>query len=267
MSRLGWSSYWITGAGSGIGRALAVQLAGPQRRLVLSGRRKSALEDVARVCRDSGAEVEVLPFDLVDEDERIRAVDHLAESKRLPEVLINNAGVSQRSSAVNTSWEVHRTIMDVNFTAAVHLTKMVLPHLITGNNGCVLTVSSIAGLLTSPLRSTYNAAKAAQISYFRTLRNELYRTGVLVSVALPGFVRTDVSRNALQGDGSRYGTLDPNQAGGISPEQAAAEIIAGLSRQRGIIRTGIPLKGRIILLLERLVPALADVILRSAEVR
>ncbi len=265
--RLPWNSYWITGAGSGIGRALALHLSATGRRLVLSGRRRDALEETAAMCRGYGAEVENLPVDLADEADRVRAYRHLVESAALPEAVFHNAGISQRSYAADTEFSVDKAIHEVNFVAPVHLTKLLLPHMIEENRGCIVAVSSLAGLLAAPLRSAYNAAKAAQISYFRTLRNELHDTGVLVAVALPGFVRTDVSRNALTGNGAPYGTMDPNQESGITPGDAAAAIIAGVERRKPIISTGLSIRGRVILAIERFSPSLADAILRSREVR
>jgi short-subunit dehydrogenase len=264
---LPWRSFWITGAGSGIGRALALKVAKTGLKLVLSGRRVEPLEEVGRNCRDQGADVEVLPFDLADQEARERAFHTLADSSSVPEVLINNAGVSQRSPATATSFAVERLIQEVNFTAGVHLTKLVLPHLVAADGGCILAVSSIAGRLAAPLRSSYNAAKAAQIAYYRTLGNELFGTGILVAVAIPGFVRTEVSLNALDGDGKAYGEMDPNQAGGISPERAAEDILAGLFRGKRMIYTGVSLKGKVMLALERISPGAADRILRSVEVK
>ncbi len=264
---LPWRSFWITGAGSGIGKALALNLAAAGRNLVLSGRRVEALEEVGRRCRDQGADIEIHPFDLSDDDARVGTFSRLAQRGMVPEVLVNNAGVSQRSPATDTSFEVDKMIQEVNFTAGVHLTKLILPYLVAADKGCILSVSSIAGHLASPLRSSYNAAKAAQIQYFRTLGNELFHTGILIAVVIPGFVRTDISRNALQGDGSRYGEMDPNQRGGISPERAAADIVSGLARRKRMIYTGISLKGKVMLTLERFVPSLADRVLRSVEVK
>ena len=231
--------------------------------MVLSGRSEERLAEVAAVCRERGARVELVAFDLADHNQREAAVRELEARGVIPEVLINNAGVSQRAEALETDIAVDRRVMEVNFFSAVHLTKAVLPAMRTNETGCIVAVSSIAGLLPSKMRSAYNAAKAAQISFFRTLGNELHRSGVGVSIVLPGFVRTEVSRNALRGDGGLHGVLDPNQAGGITPERAAADIVRELSRGKRVILTGIPLKVRLVIVLARIWPGAADNILRS----
>ena len=260
---------WITGAGSGLGEALALNIAanGAARvTLVLSGRRRTQLEGVGQRCAALGATVQILPVDLADPDSRKAALVELQRQGIRPETLINNAGVSQRAPAEETSCDVDRRLMEVNYLAAVELTKAVLPGMIAAGRGRICAVSSVAALIPVPQRSGYNAAKAAQWAFFRTLANELSGRGIQVTTAIPGFVRTDISRNAHTGDGKAWGGMDRNQAGGISPEQAAGEILRGMRRGRTVVYTGLDLRLRTSLLLHRLAPALLDRILRNAEV-
>lgn len=262
-----WRCIWITGASSGIGAALARELAASDRTLILSGRSKERIEQVAAGCRERGAVAVPLVFDIADAAERHSALAELAERGLQPDMLVNNAGISQRGTVADTDVGVDRRIMEVDYLAAVELTKSLLPGMLQRGSGCVVAVSSVAGLAPVPLRSSYNAAKAAQLAFFGTLGNECVARGVQVSLVIPGFVRTEVSRNALKPDGSASGRMDPNQAGGISPERAARDIAAGIRRGRRRIKTGITARLRIMLLLARLAPGLLDRILQNTEVR
>lgn len=262
-----WSTVWITGASSGIGRALAIALAQSGRHVCISGRTTQRLEEVAHACREKGSAVEIVPFDIGAESDRAEAIDTLRSRGIVPDLLINNAGVSQRDEAVDTDFSIDRTIMEVNYLGAVHLTKAVLPEMIKRGEGTVAVVSSIAGFLPSRLRSSYNAAKAAQIAFFRTLRNEVARRGVTISIVIPGFVRTEVSQNAFRGDGIRHGQLDANQAKGIDPAQAADEIVDALARRKRVIYTGVPVGVRVFMSIGRVAPRLIDRVLQKVTVQ
>ena len=264
---LPWRSYWITGASSGIGAALARLIAAPGRRLYLSGRSAERLTEVAEDCRAAGAVAETIAFDMADGNERDRIVRMIRRGELSPDVLINNAGVSQRGYAAQTATSVDRMLMEVNYLAAVEFTKAVLPAMLAGGRGCIVAVSSVAGLVPVPLRSGYNAAKASQLAFFGTLANELADSGVCVSLVIPGFVRTAVSLNALTEDGSASAAMDPNQANGISPERAARDIVRGLERRRTRIATGMTARLRVMLFLSRFAPAMLDRILRNVSVR
>jgi dehydrogenase/reductase SDR family protein 7B len=264
---LRWKSFWITGASSGIGAALAGHLAGPGTFLILSGRSRERLEMVATKCRDGGSDVRVVPFDMDDAAERTAAIAEVLGFDRIPEVLVNNAGVSQRGRADETDPSVDRRIMEVDYLAGVELTKALLPSMVQRGDGCIIAVSSVAGLAPIPLRSSYNAAKSAQIAFFGTLRNELSRSGVQVNVVIPGFVRTEVSVNALSGDGTPTGVMDPNQDGGIDPVEAARDIVRGVAADRRRIYTGFTRRLWVMAALSRLVPGILDQVLQKAEVR
>lgn len=266
------SVLWITGASSGIGAALAEACAARGAAgLVLSGRSQDRLDAVAERCRSAGGSamtVETLPFDAGNPRERAAALAKLESSTIIPHVLVNNAGVSQRGLALDTAFSVDRDIMEVDFLASLELTKGVLPGMLRRGGGTVLVVSSVAGLIPAPLRSGYNAAKAAQIAFFATLANELAlaRSPVRVVTVVPGFVRTSISENAIGVDGTPWGRMDPNQAGGIRAERAAADIIAGVRRGRRMILTGVPGRLRFAMILRRLAPTVLDSILRRVRV-
>jgi short-subunit dehydrogenase len=258
---------WITGASSGIGAALAeayAREAGTD--LILSGRSRERLEAVIGRCRAAGARVERLLFDAGIPSERNRTVDGLSSRGVVPDIIINNAGISQRGYAADTTFSIDRDIMEVDYLAAIHLTKAVLPGMIERGSGIVVAVSSVAGFIPAPRRSAYNAAKAAQIAFFRTLSNELEGTAIQVTTVIPGFVRTRISENALDSRGETWGRLDDNQAGGISPERAARDILHGISAGRRVIYTGISPRLRIALILNRLAPVMLDRILQRGKV-
>lgn len=258
---------WITGASSGIGAALAEEYARqPDVELILSGRSRERLEAVAGRCRTLGAPVERLLFDAAVPAERSRTVAGVASRTLVPDILINNAGVSQRGYAVETAFSIDRDILEIDYLTTVELTKAVLGGMIERGSGIVVAVSSVAGYLPAPRRSAYNAAKAAQIAFYRTLANELAGTGIQVTTVIPGFVRTGISENALDGRGEAWGRMDANQAAGISPERAARDIVRGISRGRRVIYSGISPRLRFALTLNRLAPMVLDGILRRGKV-
>jgi dehydrogenase/reductase SDR family member 7B len=228
------TTVWVTGASSGIGRALALEMGRRGARLILSGRRREALEDVAR---EIEGESLVVDFEATEESATLAAAQQAMAWHGGVDLLVNNAGISQRSLALDTPMAVYRTLMEVDFFAPLRLTQLVLPGMIARRSGHVAIVSSLAGKIGTPLRSGYCAAKHACVGYFDALRAEVEAAyGIAVSVILPGSVQTDVAVNALSADGSRRGVTDVNIAGGMAAEEAARRIADGLeSRQREIV--------------------------------
>lgn len=218
---------FVTGASSGIGEALAVELSKRGARVILSGRRKDALENVAKACI---GETLVLPFEATDYDALPKAVDTALSWKGGVDLLVNNAGVSQRSLAVDTGFDVYRRIMEVDFFAPLRLTQLVLPSMIERKSGHIVIISSVAGKVGAPLRTAYCAAKHACVGYYDALRAETEKAyGVGVSVVTPGSVRTNVARNAMTGDGRARGRSDENIDNGMAPEKAAKIILDGVA--------------------------------------
>lgn len=218
---------WITGASSGIGEALAREAAARGAALILSGRRVEALN---RVAQDIGGDTLVLPFEATDYDALPEVMEAALAWRGGIDLLINNAGVSQRSLAVDTRFEVYRDLMEIDFFAPLRLTQLVLPDMIARGGGHIAVISSVAGKVGTPLRTGYSAAKHACIGYFDALRAELEAAcGIRVTTIMPGYVQTNVSANALTGDGSPLGTTDGNIAAGIDPAVAARAIVEGLA--------------------------------------
>lgn len=252
---------WITGAGSGIGRALAMEYASVDTRLILSGRTEERLQETAELCRSRGAEVEILGMDLGDSESRARAISTIGN--RPIDILINNAGISQREKTWNTEFSVDHYLMEVNYLAGVHLTKAVLPGMRERGFGRIVGVSSISGIAGAPLRSAYGASKAAQIIFYSSLHNELVGSGVSAHVVIAGFVRTDVSLHALRGDGNRHGKMDDIQSVGRSPEEAANQIRRGIEGGVLRIRTGLTPTVRLFFFLQRFFPRILDLMLQK----
>ena len=216
---------WITGASSGIGAALARGLAAQGARLVLSGRNVAALEAVAADC----GEVLVLPFESTDFAAIAPAVqqawDWSANSSGGIDLLVNNAGISQRSRAQETGFGVYQQVIAVDLLAPIALTQALLPRMVARGSGRIAMISSIAGKVGVPMRTAYCAAKFGLAGYGDALRAEVAHLGLQVHNIYPGSVRTDVSRNALTADGNKRGVSDKVIDNGIEPAVAVAQMI------------------------------------------
>lgn len=219
---------WITGASSGIGEALASIFLREGAKVILSGRR---VEELLRVAAQAPERTLVLPFDTTD----FAALDGVVERAwswcgRIDR-LINNAGVSQRSLALDTHFDVYRQLIEVDYLAPVALTQKLLPLMVARRSGHIAVVSSVAGKVGTPLRAGYCGAKHAVIGYFDALRAEVEQAyGIHVSVILPGSVKTSVAIHSLEGDGSARGRSDDNIEHGMDVDVAARLILDGLKK-------------------------------------
>jgi short-subunit dehydrogenase len=228
---------WITGASSGIGEAAAHAFAREGARLVLSSRRAAELERVRRACPRPDEHL-VVPLDLARSESFPPIVaDVLARVSHI-DVLLNNGGVSQRSLVVNASAEVERSLMEVNYFGPVALTKAVLPSMLARRAGRIVVVSSVSGYVGTPGRSTYCAAKHALHGYFDSLRAEVWKQNVGVTLVCPGYVQTAVSDNALGPQGEKHGRTDATHVGGLTPEECARAIVHATARGKNEIHLG-----------------------------
>ncbi|QNM98002.1 SDR family oxidoreductase [Chitinimonas koreensis] len=255
---------WITGASSGIGEALAYALAERGATLVLSARRQAELERVRAACARPEAHWS-LPLDLAEIDTlAARAAEVEARFGRV-DLLINNAGLSQRSLARDTVLAVDRRLIEVDYLGTVALTKAVLPGMLARRSGHLVAVTSLVGKFGTPMRSSYAAAKHALHGFFDSLRAELWRDGIRVSLVCPGFIKTNLSYVALTADGSPQGKMDYAQQHGIEPAECARRILAGLERGRDEIYVAQP-RELLAVYLKRFAPGLFARILRKARV-
>lgn len=230
-------TWWITGASSGIGAALAEALAAKGARLILSGRNVAALEEVKKRVQ---TDVLLAPFEATDFERIPSIVDEVwawaaARGGRV-DGLVNNAGISQRSLAVETKFDVYQKIIAVDLLAPIALTQAVLPRMVAAGGGDIVGISSVAGIVGSPLRSAYSAAKFGLIGYHDSVRAETAHQGVRVLVVAPGSVRTNVSKNALDAHAHARGVSDAAIDNGMAPELAATRILDALqSGERELI--------------------------------
>lgn len=253
---------WITGASSGIGAGLVRECSGRGADVVATARDENALRRVAGSCP---APVHVLPADLTDLDGLPGLVDSANRILGGVDALFLNAGVSQRATAVETSREVAERILTLNLLAPIELARLVLPGMIARGGGTIVVVTSLAGKAGFPLRSSYAASKHGLHGYFESLRAETADSGIRVTIAVPGFVRTDISRNALHGDGSPHRKMDENQESGISPQRCAAAIVRAANAGRLEVRPGMGFRGGLALLLHAVTPRLFARTIRTAR--
>jgi dehydrogenase/reductase SDR family protein 7B len=242
MGTLEGKRIWITGASSGIGEALAHACRAQGAELILSARRMSELERVAAQLasdqKPTGITLQVL--DVSDAASIPDIVSSVIAKTGSIDILINNAGISQRSYAAETSLEVDRRIMEVNFFGTIALTKAVLPDMLARNSGMIIVISSISGKFGFYLRSAYAASKHALHGFFESLRMEVWQQGVRVMMVCPGKIRTNISLNALKADGSTHRSMDDGQAGGRSARELADRILLGIRRNEEEVFFGGP---------------------------
>lgn len=256
---------WITGASRGIGAALAEKFAQQGARLLLSAPagEMTGLEQTRQRCTSPKAH-HLIPFDLTKPEEIAVAFRRALEAAGRIDILVNNAGMTHRSRILETDLEVDRRIMEVNYFGPVALTKLVVPEMIRNGNGQVVAISSVLGLIATPQRSAYIAAKHALNGFFEALRTETAGQNIDVTLVFPGFVNTDISAHALTGDGGIHGKQDPGQANAMSPEELARRVVAGVAaREPRLLVAG---KERALVYLGRFSPTLVSQIVRRVAV-
>jgi len=231
MMKLTDKVIWITGASSGIGEALAYELSKRSNALILSSRNREALEKVRDNCANP-TRVAVLPLDLVEIDLANELVQQALSFFGPIDVLVNNGGISQRSLLIETDISVDRKLMEVDYLGTIALTKALLPHFIKQKSGVFVTVSSLMGKFGSPYRSGYCGAKHALHGFFDVLRMEHEKDGIQVTLICPGFVQTNVAKNALTADGSLQQTDDEATQNGLPLDVFIPKMITAVERQK-----------------------------------
>ena len=248
----GGKTVLITGASSGLGRELALNVAALSTaeapvKLVLSARNVDSLESVRKACKEMypSAKVMPVPVDLLEigtsvekanayQIEVYRALREQGLEDSI-DILINNAGVSSRGTALETTLQSLSDVMNVNFYGTVAVTKAFLPNMMRGaelGKRAIGVVSSVQGRLGIPLRTSYSASKHAVQGYFDSLRGELSKMGISVSVISPGYINTALSDNAVTSNGTRYGKTDASTASGMDPAVAAKETLLAIAKKQ-----------------------------------
>lgn len=246
----------LTGASEGIGRALAIELASDQPRLVLAARNGERLESAAESCRARGAQVLTVTMDVSREAECralvVRAVEHFGEL----DVLVNNAGITMWARFDEVSdFGAFERLMAVNYLGSVYLTAAALPYL-KRSRGLIVAVASIAGLTGVPERTGYAASKHAMIGFFDSLRIELAGTGVDVTVVAPDFVVSEIHRRAIGPDGRPLGHSPMQEPHIMTAETCARLVRRAMERRQRLLITS--LRGRLGRVAKLVVPGLVD---------
>ncbi len=222
---------WITGASSGIGEALTYELNRRGYKLVISSRKLEDIQLVKNRCPNNDY-ISLLPLDLVDMDKMSEIVNTAMSFHGPIDILINNAGISQRSLIMETDLEVYKKLMDINYMGTIALTKAILPHFVSQKNGHFVTVTSLMGKFGSPYRSGYCGAKHALHGFFDVLRMEHEKDNIRVTLVCPGFVNTNIAINALTADGTPQVDNDTATKNGLSPQVFAKKMVKAIETQK-----------------------------------
>lgn len=266
MSTLSNQVIWITGASSGIGEALAYELARHRVKLILSARRKEELERVKGNClKQAQPNIRILPLDLSQSDTLKLSTEAAIQLFGHVDILINNGGISQRSLVRDTKLEVDRRIMEVNYFGTIALTKYLLPHFLSRKGGRYVVVTSLTGKFGTPWRSGYSASKHALHGFFDAVRAELYNDNIRVTMICPGFIYTPITLSALTGDGTPLNKIDHAQYQGKTPEWCAKKIIRAIEKNKEEVN----IAGREVLgvYVKRFFPKLFSKLIRKVDVR
>ena len=230
---------WITGASSGIGRAITLLYAKKGWELILTSRNLEKLEELSGTCRKEGARnCWAYKMDMESPKEIDEVSKAILAKHPCPKILIHSAGISQRSLVLETGMEVYRRIMEIDYFGLIHLTKKVVPVMIENGGGKMVVISSLTGKFSTPLRSGYAAAKHALHGFFDALRTENRKDNIRVCIICPGFIKTNVSINALIGNGQKQNIMDDAQSKGMSPERFAQKAYLAISRNKDEVYIG-----------------------------
>lgn len=245
----------ITGASSGIGRALAREFARPAFKLVLAARNKERLNEIGHEAGKKADKVLTVSTDVSKENDCKNLILQAIEAFGRIDILINNAGISMRALFEELNLDVIRKLMDVNFWGTVYCTKYALPHLLK-SKGSVVGVSSIAGYKGLPGRTGYSASKFAMHGFLETLRIENLKKGLHVMIACPGFTASNIRNTALGSDGTQQGESPRDEGSMMSAEEVAKKIKNAVDkRKRTLTLTS---QGKLTVLLNKFIPAYLD---------
>ncbi|XP_061702163.1 dehydrogenase/reductase SDR family member 7B isoform X2 [Syngnathoides biaculeatus] len=237
----------ITGATSGLGKECAHVFHSAGARLVLCGRDAGRLEQVVKELSASatGGKQQIyvpstVTFDLADRHSIDRAAEDILKCYGRVDVLINNAGISYRGNILDTHISVQREVMETNYFGPIALTQALLPSMVRQRSGHIVVVSSVQGKIAIPYRSAYAASKHATQAYFDCLRAEVECYGIPVTVISPGYIRTNLSVNAVRADGSKYGVVDTTTATGRDPRDVAHAVLKAVcDKSKDVVLAGL----------------------------
>jgi short-subunit dehydrogenase len=245
----------ITGASSGIGKALAYEFSKKGAKVVLGARNSEKLKEIAEELKNKGGKVSWFKTDVSNENDCKNLIMTAVDNFGTIDVLINNAGISMRALFSDVKIEVLKKLMDVNFWGAVYCTKYALPYLLK-NKGSVVGVSSIAGLKGLPARTGYSASKFAMNGFMETLRIENLKNGLHVLMAFPGFTASNIRNTALAADGSMQGESPREEEKMMTAEEVAKHIYHAVKKRKN--RLVLTSQGKLTVLLNKFFPDWMD---------
>jgi len=256
---------WITGASSGIGEGLVHELTKRGAKLVLSARREEELRRVQQAAGLADENCLILPMDMSQLDQFQQKTAVVIQRFGQVDYVFHNAGISQRSFVKDTPIDIDQKVMNVNFMGVAALTKAVLPYMLERKSGHFVITSSLVGKFGTPMRSAYAASKHALHGYFESLRAESWRDNILVTIVCPGYIKTNISLNAVDERGSKYGKMDENQAHGMSAAECARRIAnAVLKGKREVLIGG---KETLGVYMKRFFPGLLWTVVKKYNIR
>ncbi|MFC5408305.1 SDR family oxidoreductase [Larkinella bovis] len=245
----------ITGASSGIGKALAFAFGREQAIIVICGRKAEALETVSAELDQQAIQNRWIQADVSREADVRNLIEKTVQEFGRIDILINNAGITMRSMLLGMDPNVIRKVMDINFMGTVYATRYALPYLLE-SKGSIVGISSIAGYRGLPVRSGYSASKFAMNGFLEALRTELLDTGVHVLVACPGFTSSNIRYSALNQAGEVAGETVRDESKMMSSEEVANHILKAVKRRkRDLILTT---QGKLTIFLNKFIPGLMD---------
>ncbi len=266
MKSLKGKTIWITGASSGIGEALVYELCNEGAMLILSSRRESELERVKNKCpTETQDNIKILPLDLADSNALKEKTEIALRLFGGVDLLINSGGISQRSLVRDTLVSVDRQVMEINFFGSIALSKYLLPSMLNNKSGHFINISSLVGKFGTPYRSGYAASKHALHGFYDSLRAELWKENIKVTMICPGFIKTNVSINAMTEKGEKSNKMDEAQAKGMAPDLCARKIISAIKKEKEEVYIG----GKEVyaVLLKRFFPRIFSSMIKTAKVR
>jgi len=229
MQSFSGKTVWITGASSGIGEALVKEFALQGCKIILTARRELELLRVQKEAGLSNENSLILPLDLYHTENIAKSVETIKERFGGIDILVCNAGIAQRFSVNDSTMEINRQIMELNFFSVIAIAKSVLPGMLEKKSGRIVVISSLMGKLSMPGSSMYAASKHALHGFFDALRVEVYRDNIGVTVVCPGYIKTNVSINAVTAEGGAHGKMDNGQEKGMLPEKCARGIVKAVA--------------------------------------
>ena len=231
MGKIDGKTIWITGASSGIGEALTYALDRKKCKLILSSRKEEELQRVKANCLHL-EDIKIISLDLAYTNGMPQKVKEALTAFGKIDMLINNAGLSQRSRIIDTDISVYKKLMDINYLGTIALSKAVLPQFVKQKNGHFVTVSSLMGKFAGPQRSGYCGSKHALHGFFDVLRLEHEKDGIDVTMICPGYVRTNIDKNALTADGSPQEKHDTENQNGLPVAVFARKMIRAIEQKK-----------------------------------